>query len=61
MVKRIISLSCEVSASDSNEIHGMDLRSVTYWDPISIFLTDSLGLGLALLEGVLVLELRSHG
>lgn len=33
----------------------------TYRDAIRIFLADPLGLSLALLEGVLVLELGSHG
>lgn len=33
----------------------------THRDPISVFLTDALSFRLALLEGVLVLELGSHG
>jgi hypothetical protein len=33
----------------------------TYRDAVGVFLTDPLGLSLALLEGVLVLELGSHG
>jgi len=32
----------------------------TYWDAVCIFLADTLGFGLALLEGMLVLELGSH-
>lgn len=32
----------------------------TYWDAVGVLLTDALGFGLALLEGVLVLELGSH-
>jgi hypothetical protein len=33
---------------------------MTYRDAITVLLTDALGLSLALLEGVLVLELASH-
>jgi hypothetical protein len=36
------------------------MGQATYWDAIRILLADALGLGLALAEGVLVLELRSH-
>jgi len=32
----------------------------TYRNTVSVLLSDALGLGLALLEGVLVLELGSH-
>jgi len=31
-----------------------------YWNPIGVLLSDAFGLSLALLERVLVLELRSH-
>lgn len=34
---------------------------MTYRDAVGILLSDALGLGLALLEGVLVLELAAHG
>ncbi len=38
-----------------------DLKRVgTYGNAVGIFLTDALGFGLALLEGVLVLELATH-
>jgi hypothetical protein len=32
----------------------------TYWNAVGILLADALGFSLALLEGVLVLELGSH-
>lgn len=35
--------------------------SSTYWNAIGVFLSDALGLSLALLERVLVLELGTHG
>lgn len=34
---------------------------VTHRDAVGVLLPDALGLGLALLERVLVLELRAHG
>lgn len=34
---------------------------MTYRNTVGILLSDALGLGLALLEGVLVLELAAHG
>ena len=37
------------------------MRRQTYWNAVVVLLTDALCLGLALLEGVLVLELGSHG
>jgi len=33
---------------------------VTYWDAVGVLLTNTLGFCLALLEGMLVLELGSH-
>jgi len=33
---------------------------VTYWDTVCVLLSDSLSLSLALLERMLVLELRAH-
>lgn len=36
-------------------------RVDTYWDPVGVFLANTLGLSLTLLEGVLVLELGTHG
>ncbi len=33
----------------------------TYWDTVCVLLTDTLSFGFALLEGVLVLELGTHG
>lgn len=36
------------------------LWGVTYWDTVKVLLANTLGLSLALLEGVLVLELGSH-
>jgi hypothetical protein len=33
---------------------------VTHWDAVGVLLPDALGLSLALLEGVLVLELGAH-
>lgn len=36
-------------------------RDMTYRDAISVFLADTLSFRLALLEGVLVLELGPHG
>lgn len=36
-------------------------RCTSYRNAVRIFLTDALGLGLALLERVFVLELASHG
>ena len=38
----------------------MENKVIAYRNPVGIFLSDALGLGLALLEGVLVLELRAH-
>lgn len=35
-------------------------KEVSYGDAVRVLLTDTLGLSLALLEGVLVLELGSH-
>ena len=32
----------------------------TYGNPIGVFLSDALGFGLTLLEGVLILELGAH-
>lgn len=31
-----------------------------YWDPVSVFLSDALSFGFALLERMLVLELGTH-
>lgn len=39
---------------------GVEAGSTTYRDAVRVFLTDALGLSLALLKGVLVLELASH-
>lgn len=39
---------------------GEDVVGRTYWDTVKILLANTLGLSLALLEGVLVLELGSH-
>lgn len=36
------------------------MEETTYGNPIRVFLSDALGLGLALLEGMLVLKLASH-
>lgn len=38
----------------------MRARETTYRNAVRVLLADALGLGLALLEGVLVLELASH-
>ncbi len=38
----------------------MKLFGPTYRDAVGILLADALGLGLALLEGMLVLELAAH-
>jgi hypothetical protein len=35
-------------------------KEAAYWNAVRVLLTDALGLGLALLEGVLVLELAAH-
>jgi hypothetical protein len=37
------------------------MENRVYRDPISVFLPDALGLGLAFLKRVFVLELGSHG
>lgn len=39
---------------------GEDVALITHWDTVKILLANTLGLSLALLEGVLVLELGSH-
>lgn len=36
-------------------------NSSTYGNAVGVLLSDAFGLGLALLEGVLVLELAAHG
>jgi hypothetical protein len=36
------------------------VKGDTYWNAVGIFLANTLGLGLALLKGVLVLELGAH-
>jgi hypothetical protein len=38
----------------------LEASCATYWYAVGIFLADALSFCLALLEGVLVLELRSH-
>lgn len=51
-------MSWETSVVDRGRSH--DVVSITYWDTVKILLANTLGLSLALLKGVLVLELGSH-
>jgi len=44
---------------DGSDIRLLDLLADN-WNAVGVFLADALGLGLALLEGVLVLELAAH-
>lgn len=39
---------------------GLQVAGTTYGNAVGVFLTDALGLSLALLEGMLVLELAAH-
>lgn len=51
-----------LTASDAlnNESGGKGCKNITYRNAVTVLLANPLGLGLALLEGMLVLELASH-